>query len=102
MVQIDGYFASSNSGEGFKNYYHEVFGAAERIYVIKGGPGTGKSRFMRDTAEYAKSRGWECEHYYCSSDPASLDGLILTRGERRIAVIDGTPPHAWEIGRAHV
>ena len=96
MVQIDGYFASSNSGEGFKNYYHEVFGAAERIYVIKGGPGTGKSRFMRDTAEYAKSRGWEGEHYYCSSDPASLDGLILTRGERRIAVIDGTPPHAWE------
>lgn len=95
-VQIDGFFASSNSGEGFKNYYYDVFGKAECIYVIKGGPGTGKSRFMRDVAKYAVARGFECENYYCSSDPASLDGLILTRGDRSIAVIDGTPPHAWE------
>ena len=95
-VQIDGYFASSNSGEGFKNYYHEVFGRVERIYVIKGGPGTGKSRFMRDVAKYAKSRGWYCENYYCSSDPASLDGIIMTRESKCVGVIDGTPPHAWE------
>ena len=95
-MQIDGYFASSNSGEGFKNYYHEVFGRIRRIYVIKGRPGTGKSRFMRDVAKYAESRGWSCENYYCSSDPASLDGVIMTRKGRCIGVIDGTPPHAWE------
>lgn len=96
MVQIDGYFASSNSGEGFKNYYNEVFGRVQRIFVIKGGPGTGKSRFMRDVAKYAESRGWESENYYCSSDPASLDGVILTREGQCVGVIDGTPPHAWE------
>ncbi len=95
-VQIDGYFASSNSGEGFKNYYKEVFGKVPRIYVIKGGPGTGKSRFMRDVAKYAELRGWECENYYCSSDPSSLDGVILAREGQCVGVLDGTPPHTWE------
>jgi hypothetical protein len=92
----DGFFAASNSGKGFRNYYNEVFGGADRIFVIKGGPGTGKSRFMRDVAEYAKTRGWRAEYYYCSSDAASLDGVMLKRGSESTAVIDGTPPHVWE------
>ncbi|MBQ9079787.1 MAG: hypothetical protein IJY27_01830 [Clostridia bacterium] len=95
-MNVSGYFAASNSGCGFKNYYPNVFGGADRIYVIKGGPGTGKSRFMRDISDYAVERGWRCEHYLCSSDPASLDGILLSREGQSIAVIDGTPPHAWE------
>lgn len=91
-----GYFAASNSGEGFKNYYSDVFVNSDRIFVIKGGPGTGKGRFMSEVADYAVSRGWECERYYCSSDPNSLDGIRLMRQDKVISVIDGTPPHAWE------
>lgn len=95
-MTVDGYFAASNSGRGFTNYYAEVFGAADRIFVIKGGPGTGKSRFMHEAESYAEARGWSSRRYYCSSDPASLDGIILRRDEESIAIIDGTPPHAWE------
>lgn len=95
-MRDDGYFAASNSGEGFKNYYEEVFGGSDRIFVIKGGPGTGKSRFMSEVAEYAAAHDWECERYYCSSDPNSLDGIKLFREGEVISVIDGTPPHAWE------
>ncbi len=95
---MKGYFAASNSGRGFCNYYPRVFGGAERIYVIKGGPGTGKSRFMREVSSFAGARGWECEYYYCSSDPTSLDGVILKKDGASVAVIDGTPPHAWEPG----
>ena len=91
-----GYFAASNSGQGFKNYYEEIFGDSDRIFVIKGGPGTGKSRFMSEVAEYATARGRKCERYYCSSDPNSLDGIRLCRDRETISVIDGTPPHAWE------
>ena len=42
-------FAASNSCEGFKNYYGEVFNdtRADRLYIIKGGPGTGKSTLMK-------------------------------------------------------
>ena len=44
------YFAASNSAQGFKNYYPEVFARADHLYIIKGGPGTGKSSFMKKYA----------------------------------------------------
>lgn len=95
-MEVNGYFAASNSGRGFRNYYSEVFGSAEMIYVIKGGPGTGKSRFMKDTASEGERHGWSAGYYFCSSDPSSLDGVLLEKGGKSIALIDGTPPHAWE------
>lgn len=95
-MTVDGYFAASNSGRGFTNYYAEVFGAADRIFVIKGGPGTGKSRFMHEAESYAEARGWSSRRYYCSSDPGSLDGILLRRDDSTVAFLDGTPPHTWE------
>ena len=92
-------FAASNSCEGFRNYYGEVFAhtRVDRLYVIKGGPGTGKSHFMRVVARRARQRGYTVTEYLCSSDPASLDGLVLYReGAPTVGVIDGTPPHGYE------
>lgn len=82
------YFASANSSEGFVNYFREVFGGCRRLYVILGGPGTGKSRFLRDVAE----KGHEVEYYYCSSDADSLDGVLI---DGWVGLIDGTAPHVW-------
>ncbi len=93
------YFAASNSVKGFFSYYDEIFRAARigHVYAVKGGPGTGKSRFLRDVAEYAEDRGFACEYIYCSSDPTSLDAVILTRGrEAGIALLDATAPHVYE------
>ena len=64
--------------------------------MVKGGPGTGKSRFIKSVAAYAAEKGWDAEYYYCSSDPESLDGVLLKRRDETAAVIDGTPPHPWE------
>lgn len=93
------YFAASNSIKGFFSYYDEIFKSARvgRVYAVKGGPGTGKSRFLRDVAEYAEDRGWSCEYVYCSSDPTSLDGVLLfCAGEEGIALLDATAPHVYE------
>ncbi|MBQ9784731.1 MAG: hypothetical protein IJW29_04440 [Clostridia bacterium] len=93
------YFAASNSKSGFFSYYTELFDAARirRVYAVKGGPGTGKSRFLRDVAEYAEARGWACEYVYCSSDPTSLDAVILTaHGKESVALLDATAPHVYE------
>lgn len=93
------YFAASNSCRGFVNYYPACFGAengVEKLYIIKGGPGTGKSRFMRDVADYATARGADVTYYYCSSDANSLDGVILAVGNHRTALVDGTAPHVCE------
>ena len=82
------YFASANGTEGFTNYFSEVFGGCRRLYVILGGPGTGKSRLLKEVA----ARGGEVERYYCSSDPESLDGVLI---DGWLGLIDGTAPHTW-------
>ena len=90
------YFAASNSSEGFVNYFPQVFSRenCSRVYIIKGGPGTGKSRFMRDVAKEAESRGLAVKYYYCSSDADSLDGIIIDK--MRVGLLDGTAPHVCE------
>ena len=90
------YFAASNSSQGFINYYPEVFERADHIYIIKGGPGTGKSSLMKKYALGALSKGYECEYYYCSSDPDSLDGVLIIGDGACVGVMDGTSPHVGE------
>ena len=92
------YFAASNSEKGFYSYYGECFQAEriEYVYAIKGGPGTGKSRFLREVAGECEQRGGRVEYIYCSSDPDSLDGVILRKGGVKRAVLDGTAPHVRE------
>ena len=91
-------FVASNSSKGFLCYYQERFGdeKMDRVYILKGGPGTGKSRFMRTVAEFAAAQGWEVEYMYCSSDADSLDAIILSHDGEHVAVLDGTAPHVWE------
>lgn len=95
---LERYFVASNSSEGFCSYYDSAFDASKlsKIYVIKGGSGTGKSFFMRKVAECAESVGCSVRYIYCSSDAESLDGIIIK--ELKIAVLDGTAPHICEPG----
>ncbi len=90
------YFAASNTKDGFVSYFDEVFGPVDvdRLYIIKGGPGVGKSTFMKKIGRMSEETGLSCEYFYCSSDPDSLDGVIIK--EKRVAVIDGTSPHTVE------
>lgn len=90
------YFAASNSAEGFKNYYPQVFMRADRLYIIKGGPGTGKSCFMKRFADKMGALGCAVEYYYCSSDPSSLDGVLVSGRGETVGMLDGTPPHTVE------
>lgn len=89
------YFAAANTTNGFLSYYSEIFGKCKSVYIIKGGSGTGKSRFMRECADYAIKQNEQAklEYFYCSFDPDSLDGVIIND---KLAVIDGTSPHIYE------
>ena len=93
---LEKYFAASNSSEGFCSYYNEVFNPKKfyKIYVIKGGSGTGKAFFMKEIAKCAELNGFSVTYIYCSSDAESLDGIIIN--EQKIAVLDGTSPHIYE------
>jgi len=92
------FFAASNGRYGFVNHFDEIFSpdGLDTLYIIKGGPGTGKSTFIKRLGEYAESRGQRADYYLCSSDPDSFDGVIIDNGGKRIAVIDGTAPHVTD------
>ena len=89
------YFLGANSADGFYSLY-DGFCKSESDYlsVIKGGPGTGKSGFMRKIGEAAEQRGYDVEYVLCSGDPASLDGVYIPKLHR--GWMDGTSPHAAE------
>ena len=92
------FFAASNSYDGFVSYFSEIFSPEnyEKIYILKGGPGTGKSSFMKAIINAFKEKEVNYEAIYCSSDPKSLDGLILEHSSKKIAIVDGTAPHSTD------
>ncbi len=85
------FFLGANSKDGFVSFYPHLSAEGRRLYLIKGGPGCGKSTCIRKLAE---ALGPAEEHIFCSSDPDSLDGAVL--GE--LAILDGTAPHVAEPG----
>ncbi len=88
------YFSAMNTPNGFVSFFPEVFGKLDRLFIIKGGPGTGKSRMMREISEKARKAGYLTEEILCSSDPSSLDGVIIPA--LSFGILDGTSPHAYE------
>ena len=90
------YFLASNSGEGFVSCFEDNYSVWDgwRAYIIKGGPGTGKSSFMKKVASNAQAKGYNVEFCFCSSDPDSLDGVIIK--DIKAIVLDGTAPHTLE------
>ncbi len=86
------FFPGGNTSLGFFSYYdYLVPPDAARIMIIKGGPGVGKSSFMKALAAEMRERGFDVEFHHCSSDNNSLDGVVFPR--IKVALMDGTSPH---------
>lgn len=87
------YLLGGNTPKGFFSYYPYLLDQkkANKIYVIKGGPGTGKSTTMKMVAKWGEDKGYDVDYIHCSSDPDSLDGVLIHG--LNIAMVDGTSPH---------
>lgn len=90
------FFLGANTPRGFVSFFDELYNPykTSRAYIIKGGPGTGKSTFMKKIADELEKRGICVERVHCSSDPKSLDGLIAP--DIGFSIADGTSPHVLE------
>lgn len=86
-------FPGGNTPYGFYSYYNYIMpqNKAEKIFCLKGGPGTGKSTIMKVIGEHFIDNGEDVDFLWCSSDPDSLDGVVIR--DRNVAVVDGTTPH---------
>ncbi|MDD3269958.1 MAG: PRK06851 family protein [Syntrophomonadaceae bacterium] len=92
MAQIRHLYPGGNTCHGFYSFYdYMVSPQAARKIVLKGGPGVGKSTFMKKLGEDFAAAGFDIEYHWCSSDNESLDGVVI--GHQQFCVLDGTSPH---------
>ena len=90
------FFLAANTSAGFYSIYEDLVSPerADKIWYIKGGPGNGKSTFMRRVAAAAEAAGCRVEYILCSGDPASLDGIHIL--DTNTVYVDATAPHVQE------
>lgn len=90
--KIRNMFPGGNTANGFYSFFDYIIPSnVNRIFCLKGGPGVGKSSFMKKIAREFLKIGYDVELHYCSSDPNSLDGVVI-KG-LNVVLLDATAPH---------
>lgn len=92
--KIKNYFAGGNTARGFHNLYDSNLQGLDRLFILKGGPGTGKSSLMKKIGQEWVEKGYDIELLHCSSDNNSIDGVIIPA--LKVGIVDGTAPHVIE------
>lgn len=88
------YFVCANTAEGFIDHFRSNLADLDRVFILKGGSGTGKSTMMNRIGKAYQECDYDVEYIHCSSDADSLDGVVIP--ELSVAVVDGTSPHVVE------
>lgn len=87
------YYLGGISPSGFcSKFIEQIKQPGFYTYILKGGPGTGKSTLMKKIAEVFSDH--PISLYYCSSDIRSLDAVVIE--DKKLIVVDGTAPHVFE------
>ncbi len=90
------FFLGANTPSGFYSLYDQLLDpdAARRVFLLKGGPGCGKSSLMGRVASMLEEAGERAEYIRCSGDPDSLDAVSFP--DLGAAIVDATAPHVQE------
>jgi hypothetical protein len=91
---IRNYYAGGNTAIGFYSLYESNLQGLDRLFILKGGPGTGKSSLMKQIGKEWADKGYNIELLHCSSDNNSIDGVIIP--DLKLGIVDGTAPHVIE------
>ena len=89
------YFLSALTGAGYYALHRQFLRPPQRYFcILKGGPGCGKSTFLKRVGDAGHAAGLAVVWLHCAGDPASLDGVYFP--EKRSGFFDGTAPHTVE------
>lgn len=90
------YFLGAATPLGFDNTAPDLYDCHDgwQVYILKSGPGTGKSTLLRRICEMLQAADEEVEVFCCSADIHSLDAVRCPG--RKLLCIDGTAPHTLD------
>lgn len=90
------FFLGANAPKGYFSRFDQLFAASPKgkCYLLKGGPGTGKSTVLKKIAAALGEKNMSTELIFCSADKDSLDAVMTFDG--KIVAADATLPHSAE------
>ncbi|MGO4886486.1 PRK06851 family protein [Anaerobacillus sp. MEB173] len=94
MNQTKYYYAGGNTSIGYYSLFNEIVKDLSHVYILKGGPGTGKSTFIKKIGEVLADKGYSLEYFSNPTDPKSYDGVIIPK--LNIGVFSGSAPQNLE------
>ncbi|MDD2417541.1 MAG: hypothetical protein PHP68_00705 [Oscillospiraceae bacterium] len=84
---------TSGGFDGFTDDLYEIEGGW-RAFLIKGGPGSGKSYLLKRVYEHMAAYSQEVYALICALNPNALDGLVFP--DIKVCVLDANAPHVIE------
>jgi hypothetical protein len=91
---VKNFFATGNTASGFVSLLDSALQGLDRIYILKGGPGTGKSDLIREIGNQMAEAGHDIWFIHCPSGINSLDGVVIPA--IKVGIVDGSAPHVIE------
>ncbi|MDD3267962.1 MAG: hypothetical protein PHX14_01455 [Syntrophomonadaceae bacterium] len=81
-------FTSSHTSTGFYTFIPDLLQGIQKIYILKGSVGTGKSTFIRLLGESLAMQGYVVEFWISALDPVNPEGLYIPQLDA--AVVNGS------------
>ncbi|MEC0201112.1 PRK06851 family protein [Paenibacillus lautus] len=86
VVKSSHYFAHGNTAHGAHFLYTSAFDGLNKIFVLTGPQGTGKSTVIQSLADSLLDKGLHVQCFHSPLRPDELDGIILT--ELKVGIVD--------------
>ncbi|MBQ3199951.1 MAG: hypothetical protein IJB67_06255 [Firmicutes bacterium] len=88
-------FAGCNTPQGYISFAEENLGRLERVFVLLGAPGCGKSSMIKRVAKNLQDRGYDVELWQEAVEPESAAGVVIP--QLGVAVVDAGWQQKWAL-----
>lgn len=86
-VHSSHYFAQGNTAHGAHFLYKSAFRGLNKIFVLEGPQGTGKSTVIQHLADRLLDQGLHVQCFHSPLRPDELNGIIIT--DLKVGIVDG-------------
>lgn len=92
--KIRRYFSAGNTAHGFFSLYDSSLRNLNRIFILKGGPGTGKSTLMKEIGAHWVEKGYDVEYLHSPFNHEAIEGVKIL--SLKVGIVNGTYPNNIE------